>query len=195
MTLTPATTFFSAIWRLISGAQESTRVSLISADESFPASSETLIRSFPGSLSLSPEEIALFPPLSLINPTSTLQDFETSSIQVAATVWSRRSWSVLISTETPAMTFFSCILRLISGALVSLVGLGGVGPGEGTSGSVPPQARRRDRERNQESILAGIEKNLRITYRSVIVIGTSSLKPFHWSSTVMIWPWMDWPGV
>ena len=62
-----------------------------------------------------------------------------------------------------------------------------MGPGEGTSGSVPPQARR-ERERSQESILAGIENNLRMAYRRVIVIGTSSLKPFHWSSTVMIWP-------
>ena len=162
---------------------------MISADESFPASSVTLICSLPGSESLSPEKMALVPPPSLINPTSTLQDFETSSFQVAATVWPRRSWSVLISTETPVMTFFSCILRLISGALVSLVGLGGVGPGEGTSGSVPPHARR-ERERIQVSILAGIENNLRMVYRRVIVIGTSSLKPFHWSSTVMIWPRM-----
>ena len=45
---------------------------------------------------------------------------------------------------------------------MSWVGLGGVGPGEGTSGSVPQQAMMKDSARSQESILAGREKGLRM---------------------------------
>ena len=85
---------------------------------------------------------------------------------------------------------------VIVGALVSFCSTGGLGPGPGpgvgvgTSGSSPQQATMKDSARIEKSILTGKEKCFFMVYLIVMVMGTSNLSPFHWSSMVIICPSM-----
>jgi hypothetical protein len=132
-------TFFSAIFTSITGASLSDLVSVISAVAALPASSVALIWSLPSSESLSQELTVLAEPSFGVKVSSTLQVEDTSSFQDATA-----SSPIFISLPEmmmagPAMTLTELLAIVMTGALVSFVGVGGLGStgvtGVGSTGS------------------------------------------------------------